>query len=193
MLKIVCVAYERPRALGLLVDSFLLQTCPDWELCVVYDGQSPQNIRSMMHSYTADSRITFVETKERNGYYGHPNRKWAIEQMPNSKDYLLNTNDDNYYVPKFVEFMLDQIKDDTGIVYCDTVHSHFGYSLNRSQLREGWIDMGAFIVRVDIAKRIGFNHTCFNADGMFAEDCSAYCRNNQLRSIYVPKPLFIHN
>jgi hypothetical protein len=53
--------------------------------------------------------------------------------------------------------------------------------------------MGAFIVRDDIAKAVGFNNICFNADGIYAQECSDYCKKNSIGIVYIPKPLFIHN
>lgn len=192
-LNVVCVAYQRPRELRVLADSFILQTNPNWNLTIVYDGKCPQDVREIADLFTADSRITFIETAERTGFYGHINRGKMLKELPLSYDYVLMTNDDNYYTPKFVEYMLSVTGHNVGVVYCDTVHSHFHYALHRSQMIEDGVDMGAFIVRADVAKEIGFNRTCFNADSIYAEECAGYCRRNNLDIIYIPKPLFVHN
>jgi hypothetical protein len=97
------------------------------------------------------------------------------------------------YVPVFVEKMLDVVKHNTGIVYCNTVHSHMQYDVHLSELKENFIDIGAFIVRADAAKKTGFNHDHFSADGRYAEECVGTCRAMGLQIIKIHKPYFIHN
>ena len=191
-LTIICVAYERVVPLRILIDCFVVQTNKNWMLYIVYDGPAPKKIKKVMGLYN-DDRIMLVESEERNQHYGHPNRKWMLERLPSCKDFLLMTNDDNYYVPRFVELMLAECKEDVGLVYCDTTHSHAAYATNFSELKENYIDMGAFIVRQDVAKETGFNYICFNADGKYAVECAAACKKKNLKTVYINKSLFIHN
>ena len=54
-----------------------------------------------------DSRIHFYESPERYQNYGHPNRRSMLKAIEcNPSDFILMTNDDNYYVPRFVAYML---------------------------------------------------------------------------------------
>ena len=53
--------------------------------------------------------------------------------------------------------------------------------------------MGTFIVRFDIAQKVGFNHDHFSADGVYATECDLYCKARGLRTVYIQRPLFIHN
>ena len=191
-IHVICVAYKRTIPLRGLIDSFLLQTNPNWILYIVHDGKMPQGVKNVSELYT-DDRILFIETEKRNGHYGHPNRKTILETLPSCDDYVLMTNDDNYYVPRFVEFMLKPCGKDIGIVCCDVIHSHFDYNYHKSVLRENGIDMGAFIVRLDVAKATGFNHVDFSADGKYAEQCSKRCRRRGLETIHIEKGLFVHN
>jgi hypothetical protein len=197
-IEIIMVAYERYEELEIAIRCFRIQTNPNWVLHIVYDGKAPQGIINIVAPYLngdrADSRIHFYESPERYQNYGHPNRRamlQAIECNPN--DFILMTNEDNYYVPRFVEFMLKAADPKTGIIYCNTVHSHFEYNLNSSELHENSIDMGAFMVRADAAKSTGFNHDHFSADGTYAEECVRTCQHRGLKMIKVHKPLFIHN
>lgn len=193
-LKVICVAYDREIELGILIDSFRVQTCPDWELNVIYDGNIPTWFKKLITKHNKDARIRFYNSDERYEKYGHPNRRALLKRLIGTEnDFLLMTNDDNYYVPKYVEYMLSAIDDKTGIVFCNTVHSHFDYRLHISELKCKGIDMGAFIVRFDIAKQTGFNSYDFNADGMYAEECKRTCDKRQLQYVWIQKPLFIHN
>jgi len=193
MIKIICVAYERPIELRGLIDSFLLQTDDRWALDIIHDGEASDAVWDTIHLYN-DSRIRFFESETRNGNYGHPNREGMLKKLDDSSnDYVLITNDDNYYVPVFVEYMLGECADHVGFVYCDSVHSHFKYTHHNTQIREHWIDIGSFIVRIDIAKGVGFVGNSFSADGVYAEHCYESCCVQKLDTSYIPKPLFIHN
>jgi len=142
-----------------------------------------------------EPNILFQSTPEVNGHYGHPNRQLVLRQLTlNHNDFVLITNDDNMYVPVFVEYMMKECKkDDVGMVYCDTIHSYMGYDILKTEIRENLIDMGSFIVRLDVAKRVGFNHIHLSADGAYAVECSNYCRVRKFRLIHIPKALFVHN
>lgn len=195
-IQVIAVAYERPIPLQILIGCFMVQTNPNWMLHIVYDGPAPQEITNIVAPFIeADKeRVHFYQSAERYQQYGHPNRSSMLQSIvtePN--DYILMTNDDNYYVPLFVDFMLASVHRDEGIVYCDTIHSHLAYDLHISELRENHIDIGAFMVRADIAKTVGFNHVHFSADGTYAEECLRYCQKRSINVIKVKKPLFIHN
>jgi hypothetical protein len=194
MIKIICVAYERPIAMRGLIDSFLLQTNPNWELMIVYDGPVPGSIWDTIDLYE-DDRVLFDSTETRTQNYGHINRRETLENMTGytEDDFLLMTNDDNYYVPVFVDYFLKEIKEDIGMVYCDSVHSHFEYAHHKTKIAVDHIDIGSFIVRVDVAKAVGFKGVEFNADGYYAENCFDECQRRGLREVYIPKPLFVHN
>ena len=194
MIEIICVAYERPVAMRGLIDSFISQTNPDWELNIIYDGPVPWSIYDVMALYRTDPRIKFENSLTRTQNFGHLNRKMMLEKMDfHEDDFLLMTNDDNYYVPVFVEYMLRECDPDVGFVYCDSVHSHFEYNLHKTKIKEHHIDIGSFIVRAGEAKSTGFNNVTFSADGVYAEECFATCLGNGLREVYIPKPLFVHN
>lgn len=191
--KVLCVAYNRPIELMQICSCFLVQTNPNWELTIMYDGIIPKQIQDIMNLF-GDPRIYFTHSEKRNERWGHPNRKIMLQSTDgSSEDYILLTNEDNYYVPIFVDAMLRNAKENVGIVMCDTVHSYSSYTPHISELRECGIDMGAFVVRGDIAKAVGFKHEHFSADGRYAEECGEYCRKNGLEILHVNHLLFVHN
>lgn len=196
MIHVICVAYHRAIPLRILIDSFITQTDPRWRLYIVHDGPAPEKVKNVIGQYQ-DPRIRFQETEEVNGYWGHPNRRKMLEKLVfNHTDYLLMTNDDNYYVPIFVEMMLGRTQNSlgrTGMVYCDTVHNYTKYDVLKTRMRTGFVDMGSFITRLDIAKKIGFKYNVVEADGKFAEECASHCHKLRLDVRYIPKCLFIHN
>ena len=196
-LHVICTVFQRIIPLRILVDSFILQTNPNWRLYIIHDGPAPKEMKEHMERYKHDTRISFTDTPEVVGNYGHPRKNELLRKLTfNHRDWVLMTNDDNYYVPRFVEFMSHAALvrgGKHGIVYCDTVHSYMNYDVLVSEIKQNYIDMGSFIVRLDVAKKIGFTNTFHAADGKYAEDCLAYCRRLRLKEYHIRKPLFIHN
>jgi GT2 family glycosyltransferase len=193
-LKIICVAYNRPTDMVVLLHSFLLQTCNDWELWFIHDGEPSDDVKRSSALYAQEPRIHFIATKKVGGNYGHPNRKWMLENIPQEEgDYVLITNDDNYYVPEFVEQMLSACIENTGFVMCDCLHSYDHYDYFSCETAECKIDMGEFIVRLDIAKEVGFIHDHHSADGAFAVECINLCVARGLGIRKIPRALFVHN
>lgn len=205
MLHIISVTFCQPTELLVFVSSLVLQSNPDWDLRIIHDGPIPENVLKIMSIYN-DQRIQLAHSDIRHQKYGHPNRKHALNELQGSpNDYVLLTNCDNYYVPTFVEEVMaatrymringqgfmEEIR--IGIVYTDTLHSHLQYNVHKSQLKEGFVDMGAFIVRFDVAKSVGFLWDHFSADGRYAEECKKKCDELGLEVRYIPKPLFVHN
>ena len=72
-LHVICIAYNKPIHLRLLIDSFILQTCPNWKLHIVHDGPSIPAILHIITLYN-DQRIEFMATSERRGNHGYPQR-----------------------------------------------------------------------------------------------------------------------
>ncbi len=193
MLNIIAVAYERTTPLVGLVSSFLVQSNSNWKLVIIHDGKASDGVHNIINLFP-DDRISFLETPERYENYGHPNRKLGLDLLEsNSKDWVLLTNDDNYYIPKFVEFTSKACTGNTGLIYWNTIHSHQDYNLHYSTIVECGIDMGAFIVRNDVAKAVGFPWTHYSADGTYAVECKKYCNKNNLRIHYINKFMFVHN
>lgn len=192
-LHVIMVAFKRAIPLRIMIDCFLVQDSPDWKLHIIHDGPAPQDVRDVINSYH-DPRIEYEETPTVNGSWGHPNRGMGLRKLSlNHRDYVLITNDDNYYVPCFVKKMLARANGVAGMVYCDTVHSYFGYDVLRTELRENYIDMGSFIVRVDVAKRVGFTYTHLSADGTYAEKCAEYSLKRRMPVFHAKFAYFIHN
>ena len=193
--KVIVVAYQRPIRLRIMVDCFLVQVDPAWELYVIHDGPASQEIIDAME-LRKDSRIHFCQTEKVNGKWGHPNRALMLKQIKaDPDDYFLITNDDNYYVPTYVKKVRQVMEQEAfGIIYYNTLHNYWDYTVHQSKLKEAYIDMGALIVRADVAQKVGFQHDNISADGKYAEDCLLYCQLNGLKTIYMPNcTLFIHN
>jgi glycosyltransferase involved in cell wall biosynthesis len=193
-LSIICVAYKRYHAIKVLIECLLCQTNPDWELLIIHDGEDTEHY-NIVFPYTEQyANIKYWQTPIRYNDFGHTLRDLGIQQV--TGDYILITNDDNYYVPKFVELMLEPQAD---FIYCDMVHNH-----NRPESSSGGtygffkthpaycqIDIGCFIIKREIAQAVGFKHRINEADGLFVEDILRTYPN--LKIVKIPKVLYVHN
>jgi len=146
------------------------------------------------HRLKDEYRIKLYHSKDREGNYGHPNRKAMLEKIQcKPDDFILMTNDDNYYIPDFVKRVLEGATKTVGIIYWDMLHNYYNYDVLNTEIAVNKIDMGAFAVRADIAKAVGFNSMKFEADGIYAVECLRYCESKGLRSIKIKGVLFVHN
>jgi hypothetical protein len=193
-LHVICTVYNRTIPLRMLIDCFLVQNNPNWKLYIVCDGPASEGVKKIIEGYKTEPRITFIQTPHRLQKWGHPNRKMMLERLSGMKDdYVLITNDDNYYMLVFVDHFLGSCGKDTGMVYCNTIHNGMDYGILYTRIKVNSIDMGSFIVRLDVAKVVGFNHMVLQADGIYAEECARYCQDHRLAIKYIDKPLFVHN
>jgi glycosyltransferase involved in cell wall biosynthesis len=199
-LHIVTVAYERPIALRILVDCFLVQTNPNWDMTIVHDGKASAAVKKTVALYKDDPRVKFIETKQRVNNWGYSNRRKMLQLIngePN--DFVLLENDDNYHHPRFVEFLLDEVgiylkkPPRCGMIYYDFLHHNILHEMLYSKIAPNQIDMAAFIVELKLAQEVGFNHEIPLADAMYAMECAAACKKKGLRVHKINKCLLIHN
>lgn len=202
-LTIICVAYRRYAQLPVLIHAILCQTLRNWRLHIIHDGPD-QEMEALLRPYgERHPEISYEFTDRRYEDYGHSLRQIGIDNA--DTEYLLITNDDNYYVPVFLEFMFNEIREhDLDLILCDMVHSDLSvdegglkyargeYSCFRTHPKKGRVDIGCFIVRTEIAKRVGFRDKSFFGDGTFVEDMLAEFGGG-LRIGKLNKVLFVHN
>jgi len=179
-----------------IISSLLLQTHKNWELILIHDGQAPDSVKSIIPE---DPRIRFIETPERLGNYGHPNRAWALEEIRQGRltktDYINVGNADNYYVPVFCEYMLNGFRRSHTAVatYCtEMVHSYKAWQVIPVTTARGFMDCAGVLLKADIAAEIGWQDVVsHSADWLFFQDiASRYSFSN---FIPVKGCLFIHN
>ena len=198
-LTIVCVAYRRPQSIQVLMHCFLAQTSQNFHLLVIHDGPDDE-MAALLGEYTSHypDRIECLFTEERYNDFGHSLRQLGLEQV--NTPYVLFTNDDNYYVPIFIETVLRVISEDNAdIVLYDVVHSHENagdtiappYSVLVTEPRMNRFDVGAGVFRTEVARAVGWQSRGFSADGVFIEDILA--SKPDLTISKVDQVLFVHN
>jgi GT2 family glycosyltransferase len=117
-----------------------------------------------------------------------------------SAKYILITNDDNYYCPVFLEQMLKSMQEaDADIAMCDMIHSHNNpgqrpqppYKLFETKPLRGSVDIGCFIARTDLAKKVGFRDKSHDGDATYFEDIVHAAKIPKI--VKVDRVLFVHN
>jgi hypothetical protein len=197
-LEIICVTYLRIDPLRCLVASLACQTNLSFVLKIIHDGPSldtSECVTDLKRIYPK-LNITYQETGERFNDYGHTLRSMGL--MDSKQDYVLLTNDDNYYVPVFVDEIQAVINSELpDIVYFDMVHNYaFGYHPNpisyQTLIAEpilNRIDIGSFVFNTKLGQSVGFRGRHHQADGMFFEDM----KDSGAKIVKIPKVLFVHN
>jgi hypothetical protein len=202
-ITIVCVAYKRYAKIQVLVHSILCQSLNNWKLHIIHDGYD-QEMDELLGPYREKHpQISYEFTPTRYDDYGHTLRDIGIRQV--ETEYLLITNDDNYYVPEFLKLMFQEInRAELDMVLCDMVHSHLDskqeemryqadtYGFFSTYPKNFKVDIGCFIVRTELAKQVGFRDKSFTGDGVFVEDIIASV-GKEIRIGKLKKILFVHN
>lgn len=179
-----------------IISCLLLQTHKNWELILIHDGPSSNGMLSYIPA--DDKRITYIETKERQGNWGHGLRKWALDEIREGRlsdpDYIVITNADNYHVPAFTKSLLSGFESHTAVAsYCESmVHSYIGWGVIPCRFERGFIDCAGVMVKRDIACEIGWRDIkTHSSDWEYFKDIAD--RYHSRNFIKVPGCLLVHN
>ena len=201
-LTIICVSYQRYEMIPILRHSFLAQTLQNFKLLIIHDGYD-QRMDEILAVFKRDypERVDYQFSETRFNDYGHSLRDMGIKLA--DTEYLLITNDDNYYAPRFVEQMFHAIdarpEAPPDIVYCDMLHSHnnpglrwqLPYNRFETAPKRNYIDIGSFIARTELARKVGFRDKTFAGDATYFNDLLE--ATPKPRVIKIPMVLLVHN
>lgn len=167
--------------------SLLAQTHTNIEIYIHHDG-SPINLDLVKKIRDTDQRILFIDNLEFKGHYGHYHRHPTAMIKPHA-DWILFTNDDNYYIPSFLEKMLSAAKkENSKLVYCNMIHNYINYHAIGSRIEHGAIDMGSFISHMDLVKQTEWDNFDTSADYVYVKKLSMLTN-----PIHISSCLFVHN
>jgi hypothetical protein len=198
-LTVVCVSYQRYRNIPVLIHSFLAQTLQNSKILILHDGPDPKmwEILSAFKKNYADV-VDFRFSEKRNNDYGHSNRAAGLQLV--DTPFVLLTNDDNYYCPVFCEWMFRAIHESNAdIAMCDMLHSHnrpggrpqAPYRYFETAPQRLSVDVGCFIAKTELAKKVGFRDKSHDGDATYFEDLLRAA--GRARFVKVPNALFVHN
>jgi Glycosyl transferase family 2 len=162
------------------------QTYKNWEALIVTDGPDPETRHALER--VVDPRVILLETPEAKGRWGHPYRNLSIQRCTGA--YIGLTNDDNYYVPGYIDQMVGALKmHNADLALCQIVHAYSGWcTISTTQPRAGACDLGNWIVKAAIAKSTPWPGEDFLDDGRYVEALAA-----KGKTVVVPRALFVKN
>ena len=186
--------WEQTHLLKCLLQSIVCQTYSNWEIILIHDGENPSHQYQLIE-YLKDSRIKYHSTPKRYGYWGHYGRELGTNLA--TGDWIIHTNDDNYYTPNLLEEITSVLTPEINFVYWEMIlgkyhnlHSHnqkdYGHFIPKIQ--HSYIDWGQFATKSEVIKKYQINKHEAAADGTLVESMK-----HELNSVFINKCLFIHN
>lgn len=196
LVSIVLAAYwgdndvRRLNALRSELYSLQAQTYARLEILVVHDGEMPNTGEPALPQL---SGVNYYATPERKNVFGHNCREFGIARA--AGDYICIGNDDNYYMPTYVEWLLSALlAGNADIAYCDMVHSHKLWKPLTTLPKKGQVDIGCWMAKAALVKSTPWPSHVFNSDGTFFEAMVAKAKGPGGGGIVkVPATLFVHN
>jgi hypothetical protein len=187
MITFVATAYNETVDAYQFLSSLILQKDSRWKCIVFCDGKN-DFIENVVNVFN-DERITLFYTEEPKGFWGHYNRKYALENLVDT-EFIIQTSIQDYYTPNAVSEILNLTMDYDFIIY-NSIHNHLDYNILDAYPIQSKIDWGMFAIRTDVAKIIGINNPEHShCDGIFAEECFNF---GGLKTFKIKKVLTIHN
>lgn len=189
-IEFIIPTYNRPNQLMTVISSIFSQTSPNWSIHVVADGIY-DGYQKVKDYFIGDNRIKFTELNGPHKDWGHTPRNYGLEHA--TEEWIVMTGDDNYYVPIFVDSFLSAVDDSTHFVLCNMIHNWVNneYHYINSVPRLGAIDIGNFMVRTQLAKKIKLDIKKIDADGYFVEEYLTKYSEGSIKKIN--KSLYVHN
>jgi hypothetical protein len=183
LLNIISVSYEYRTQFKVFIGSLMMQTSNAWTATLINDGPDPiakeivEREIEFYKNYYEEVPIIYLESEKRYGDWGHSLRAWGLEL--NNLPYTMWNNSDNYLMPKNVEMNLQQIREkDLDLLLYYIVHNYPNitgrgeppYSVLPTSPWLNACDISSFIVKTELAKKVGFNHRTIASDGYFIND-----------------------
>lgn len=192
--SIIVVTYKRTLELKCLLYSLLSQTYKNFDILIIHDGIDAEHENAISELLIND-KIKYIQTEQRYDDWGMSLRNIGLDIV--TGDFIINTNDDNYYTPNFLRELNESIKNNSecNFVYYDSIDKNFQwqnekqqpYSLFKPLLKVCHIDMGQFAASKELIGETRFKIN-YDADGRFIEELKP-----KIKPVYIEKVLFVHN
>ena len=169
-----------PDRLNLFLLSMQRQRHQNWEVVAVTDG--PNDAAARLVAEVDDARVRLIETEKPLGRWGHPYRQRGLDACRG--EFIGMSNDDNYYVPGYVEQMLHAL-DDADLALCEVLHSYFAWAA-----KPAGEDLGCWIARASLVRQIPWTGQDFTSDRDYIRSLREAAKD---RVAFIRRPLFVHN
>lgn len=190
ILTVVVVSYKGYTEIETMINSFLSQKVQNYKMVIGHDGPD-EKMENIVKKYSDQYNfIKYFHSEKRMNQWGHNLRNEALKYV--DTPWIVNTNDDNYYVPIFTRAIQNHIKNNPGVqcLMYNAVHSYFNYAIFKPRFKNALIDMGQFVIQTKMVKNIKFDPTRSAADGRLVNQIK---QKYNPKIIHINKTLFIHN
>jgi glycosyltransferase involved in cell wall biosynthesis len=191
-IEFIIPTYKRVNHLITIVGSLMAQSNPNWTAHIVADcpEEDVTNRIKEMVTFFNDDRIKLTILPERYNDWGHTPRQYGLDNA--TQEWVIMTGEDNYYVPEFVDIMLGE-SEHQHFVYCDLLHNWINkeYIPIKSILELGRIDIGSFMTKTNMAKKIKLRTDQEWADWYFVEEFQKKFKVAKYKK--VNRILYVHN
>ena len=174
----VRVKYPSDR-LKLFLLSMQRQRHENWEVVAVTDGPDPA--AACVVNEMQDPRIRLIETEKPMGRWGHPYRQRGLDACRG--EFIGMSNDDNYYVPGYLEQMLFALED-ADLATCLMLHNYHGWHVAMGS------DIGCWIARASLVRQVPWTGLSFKSDEDYLLSLKALAGD---RVAALERALFVHN
>ena len=191
-IEFIIPTYNRVSHLITMLGSLQSQSNPNWTAHVVADcpeDEIQEQLKTII-AFFNDPRLKLTILPERHNDWGHTPRQHGLDNA--TEEWVIMTGEDNYYVPEFVDIMLEESKNHH-FVYCDMVHNwtNRDYIPILCKLQLGKIDIGNFMTKTNMAKKIKLKKEHEWADWYFVEEFKNKYKIAKYKK--VNKVLYVHN
>jgi len=191
-IEFIIPTYNRVSHLITMLGSLQSQSNPNWTAHVVADcpeDEIQEQLKTII-AFFNDPRLKLTILPERHNDWGHTPRQHGLDNA--TEEWVIMTGEDNYYVPEFVDIMLEESKNHH-FVYCDMVHNWINrdYIPILSKLQLGKIDIGSFMTKTNMAQKIKLKKDYEWADWFFIQDFQNKYKVAKYKK--VNKILYVHN
>ncbi len=169
-----------PDRLKLFLLSMQRQRYENWEVVAVTDGPNGAAARLVMDMQ--DNRIRLIETEKPLGRWGHPYRQRGLDACRGT--FIGMSNDDNYYVPGYLEQMLNALEN-ADLAMCQMLHSYGAWAVSPAGS-----DLGCWIARASLVRQVPWTGQEFTSDQDYIKSLVGLAKD---RVATLSRPLFVHN
>ncbi len=152
----------------------------NWEVVAVTDGPNA-DARRLVDSF-GDPRVRLIETETPRGLWGHPYRQLGLDACRG--EFIGMSNDDNYYVPGYLEQMLFAMETaNADLAICAMLHSYAAWAVTSGE------DLGCWIAERALVRKHRWPGNGVTSDEEYVRALKASAR----RYVEIQRPLFVKN
>lgn len=123
---------------------------------------------------------------------GHHTREPGI--MAAKGDYVVLTNQDNYFTLGWRHRIESAFNKSTGMVYWNCINNLWKWTdFGGSRIKRGHIDLSCVAVKTEIARVVGFEWRNYDADFDYIDSCAQVCKQKGFTLNHINEALCVHN